>query len=168
MRHRLTPLLTRHRANLVISGHQHAYSRGYLPHSLQRAFASANSSASLPASASATVKERGWEKASAIQNTIVAEGTVFVICGGAGGTLDTDKVEDWGFFDASITEKYHFGFMRIHFNERRKEATKSGRRYLFKAACDEPDVDLLEWRAVDLYGQVMDTFTIESEFCPEG
>ena len=162
VRHRLTPLLTRHGAKLVISGHQHAYSRGYLPHSLHRPFTAANSSASLPPSAVATVKERGWERASAVKDTIIAEGTVYVICGGAGGTLDTDKVEDWGFYDASITERYHFGSIRMDFGLRRGKPGTSDRKYLFKAGCEKPRVDALEWRAIDLHGQVLDSFVIES------
>jgi hypothetical protein len=40
---------------------------------------------------------------------------VLVTFGGAGGTLDEDRVEDWGFVEKSVRGRYHFGWLTASF-----------------------------------------------------
>ncbi|KAM0786995.1 hypothetical protein ACM66B_002413 [Microbotryomycetes sp. NB124-2] len=177
VRQRLTPLLSQHGASLVLSGHQHAYSRGFLPHSLHRAFTFVDSSSDLSPFAQATVRERGWEKSSSKLDTIDEEGTVYVIAGGAGGTLDEDKVEDWGFYDASVSGKHHFGWIGLGMSSSRDGGVGSvvtrGRakkvyRVRRRMSClpgQKHVTDVLEWRAIGLDGKAFDAFRIEAEGC---
>lgn len=175
VRHRLTPLLSKHGASLVLSGHQHAYSRGFLPHSLHKAFTSAHTSASLPTLAKATVRERGWEKTSAAPGVIDQDGTVYVIAGGAGGTLDFDRVEDWGFYDASVSGRHHFGWIGLGFaggagetgRVRLGDGAKRVYRFRARRRCADANkvTDVLEWRAVGLDGKAFDAFRIEADGC---
>lgn len=175
VRLRLTPLLSQNGASLVLSGHQHAYSRGFLPHALHRAYTSANSSSTLPPFAVATVAERGWEKSSPVSNTIAEEGTVYVIAGGAGGTLDEDRVEQWGFYERSIRGRYHFGWLGLGFaggpgglgQVEMKEKAKRVYQVqgLEECARGQALTDVLEWRAVGLDGRMLDSFRIEAQGC---
>ena len=101
MRQRLTPILVDAKTTLVLSGHSHSYSRGFVPYSFARSFTSERDSKSLAAFAAASVRERSWEKRAGPRSTGVIEepGLVTIVYGGAGGTLDTERVEDWGLFE---------------------------------------------------------------------
>lgn len=175
VRLRLTPLLTQHGASMVLSGHQHAYSRGFLPHSLHRAYTSSSNSSTLPPFAVATVSERGWEKSSHTSNTIAEDGTIYVISGGAGGTLDEDRVEQWCFYERSIRRRYHFGWLGLGFASgpggvgQVEMPERAKRVYAMQGREDcstgSSLTDVLEWRAVGVDGRTMDSFRIEAQGC---
>ncbi|GAA5900922.1 metallophosphoesterase family protein [Sporobolomyces salmoneus] len=122
VRQRLVPILVNAKCTLLLSGHSHSYSRGFLPYSLSPSFTSETqslNSQSLPSFAVASIKERSWEKRSPSRSTGVIEepGLISIVYGGAGGTLDTEKVEDWGLFERGKWDqkgKYHFGMMSLH------------------------------------------------------
>ncbi|BGP10717.1 hypothetical protein JCM10049v2_006609 [Rhodotorula toruloides] len=104
VRRRLIPLVARSGASLVLSGHSHAYTRGFLPLSLVPSFASAPNSSAVPALARAAALERSWERSTSVRErgTVEDEGVVLITFGGAGGTLDEDRVENWGFMSRSV------------------------------------------------------------------
>ncbi|BGO94851.1 hypothetical protein NBRC10512v2_006644 [Rhodotorula toruloides] len=104
VRRRLIPLVARSGASLVLSGHSHAYTRGFLPLSLVPSFASAPNSSAVPALARAAALERSWERSTSVRErgTVEDEGAVLITFGGAGGTLDEDRVENWGFMSRSV------------------------------------------------------------------
>ena len=79
VRHRLTPLLTTHHVTLLLSGHSHTYSRGFLPLSLTPSYTT-----SLTPFALAASHERGWEKTPQGESEV---GTVYTVIGGAGGDV---------------------------------------------------------------------------------
>ncbi|KAM0756183.1 Metallo-dependent phosphatase [Meredithblackwellia eburnea MCA 4105] len=183
VRHRLTPLLSLSDCHLVLSGHSHAYSRGFLPSALIPSFTSPliTNSSQLASMAIASARERGWEKSIHGERE---EGTVFVISGGAGGTLDEDKVEEWGFYEKSVSGVYHFGDLVAEFGVDtsstsgtgggvvRDGRAKNARTYKFgTTGCREDKkngravMDTLDWKAVDLKGKVFDQFRIEVTSC---
>ncbi|KAK4705390.1 hypothetical protein P7C70_g812, partial [Phenoliferia sp. Uapishka_3] len=167
VRQRLTPLLSLHGTHLVISGHQHAYSRGFLPAALHRTFTSVTNSSALPPFAVASTAERGWEKTPISQRE---PGTIYTTIGGAGGTLDEDLVEKWGFYEKSVKGRYHFIGMELKFDTVRLKAKEGVRTYRVggigrcKGGGAEV-VDVLSWKAVDIEGKVFDEFRIEAEGC---
>ncbi|GAA6059231.1 hypothetical protein JCM10212_006624 [Sporobolomyces blumeae] len=129
VRHRLTPILVRARCSLVISGHSHAYSRAFLPYTLVDSYTSPSTSRdsrSVPPFARSTALERGWEKRTDARRTGIVDepGLVSVVVGGAGGTLDFDRVEEWGLFQEGKWGEgglgrtdggnYHFGLVNLH------------------------------------------------------
>jgi len=122
VRQRLTPILVNAKCSLLLSGHSHSYSRGFLPASLLPAFTSPTQSLNsntLPSFAVARIKERSWEKQSAVRSSGIIEepGLVSIVYGGSGGTLDTERVEDWGLFEKGKwgeDGKYHFGMLTLH------------------------------------------------------
>ncbi|GAA5976248.1 hypothetical protein JCM5350_001394 [Sporobolomyces pararoseus] len=122
VRQRLTPILVNAKCSLLLSGHSHSYSRGFLPTSLLPSFTSETqslNSKSLPSFAVASIKERSWEKRSPTRSTGVIEepGIVSIVYGGSGGTLDTERVEDWGLFEKGkwgADVKHHFGMLTLH------------------------------------------------------
>ena len=167
VRHRLTPLLSLHGTHLVISGHQHAYSRGFLPAALHHSFTSAPNSSALSPFAIASTAERGWEKTPAAQRE---PGTIYAIIGGAGGTLDEDLVEQWGFYEKSVKGRYHFVGLELEFETMRAKERKGVRLYRVgeRDRCKEGEtavVDALGWKAVGVEGKVFDEFRIEAEGC---
>ncbi|KAI5481012.1 Metallo-dependent phosphatase [Pseudohyphozyma bogoriensis] len=167
VRQRLTPLLARAGASLVLSGHQHAYSRGFLPTALHIPFTSAANSSSLPPLAFAAAAERGWQKAAPQQRE---DGTVYATFGGAGGTLDEDLVENWGFYESSVKGKYHFVSIEMEFGIEEKARRKGRKVYrLGGGRSCPPDrplvVDVLEWKALGIDGKVFDEFRMENEGC---
>lgn len=102
---------------------------------------------------------------------------MYVICGGAGGTLDKDLVERWGFYERSLPGRYHFGWMGLGFAGRAGDTgrvemkERAGRVYRVqgKGGCSKGRglTDVLEWRAVGLDGRMLDAFRIEAEGCSE-
>ncbi|KAK4047189.1 hypothetical protein OIO90_006298 [Microbotryomycetes sp. JL221] len=182
VRHKLTPLLSSHGTHLILSGHQHAYSRGFLPLSLHRSFTLVNSSLNLSKFALATSLERGWEKISNESMTIQEQGTIYVIAGGAGGTLDRDRVEQWGFYERSQTMLHHFGWIGFGFAKSGQSGAvgrvfKSGNEFnrerrIYKVGMNRicqlgqhEVTDVLEWQAVSVDGVIFDEFRIEAKGC---
>ncbi|GAA6043864.1 hypothetical protein JCM8097_001196 [Rhodosporidiobolus ruineniae] len=190
VRRSLIPLLAQHYTTLVLSGHSHAYTRGFLPYSLVPSFASAANSTSLPPLAAAAVRARAWERTPAVQTSggIVDEsGMLLVTFGGAGGTLDEDRVEEWGFMEKSVKGRYHFGWMAASFagsegqeagsareveKELKRKRGKGEAPRVYKAGrvrkCkrEEKEVrDVVEWRAVGVEGGEVDRVFLVGEGC---
>ncbi|BGP50970.1 hypothetical protein JCM10450v2_006896 [Rhodotorula kratochvilovae] len=113
----LLPLLARAECALVLSGHSHAYTRGFLPYPLVHAFSSARNSSAVAPFASAAARERGWERSASVRasGAITERGLLLLTFGGAGGTLDTDRVEDWGFMGVTRSGAHHVGWMALSF-----------------------------------------------------
>lgn len=111
------------------------------------------------------------------------EGTVYVFLGGAGGTLDREQVEDWGFAERRVTGKYFFAWgtlvmgrgeeATLALREREKVVKVHGgklRVYEIRRErkCEVGKVvvwDSLEWSAIGLEGKVFDRFLMRSEGC---
>lgn len=111
------------------------------------------------------------------------EGTVYVIFGGAGGTLDSEQVEDWGFAEVRVTGRYHFAWgtlvmgngedatLRLREKERGVKVN-GGKLRVYEirrdVKCEKGKVvvwDSLEWSAIGLEGKVFDRFLMRSEGC---
>lgn len=98
----------------------------------------------------------------------MVKGTVYTVFGGAGGSFDLDRVEEWGFYEKSVREVHHFIWMSIHLGAV-DPGIEAGTR-VYKVArrgeCEGRQVvDRLRWRAVGLEGKVFDEFWIEVEGC---
>lgn len=114
------------------------------------------------------------------------EGTVYAVFGGAGGTLDEERVEEWGFYERSVRGRYHFGWVKVEMGgevggsggagagagkgKGRKEMEKGvrvyGQRKARECRSGEREVlDRLEWEAVAVEGDVMDRFVVEARAC---
>ncbi|GAA5981427.1 hypothetical protein JCM11641_004759 [Rhodosporidiobolus odoratus] len=189
VRHRLLPLLAQHHCTLVLSGHSHAYTRGFLPYTLVPSFTRVSNSQNLSSLAQAAVRVRSWEKTASVRlsNAVEEPGMLLVTFGGAGGTLDTDKVEDWGFMSKSMSAKHHFGWMAASFSSsegeepeamaalevehgRRRRKGESPRVYASRMVgrCREGEKevrDAVEWRAVGVDGREMDRVWVVGKGC---
>jgi len=152
MRVRWMPLFNRAKVDLVISGHQHAYSRGFLPSDpnlvdvLQRVETGRWKGGGDGRPEHALMIEE--ERSSLLDRTGPTtyrlggngehRGTMYTIAGGAGGELDMDRVEDWGLYEKSIKGLHHFVVMTM---EQRQDGDA-----------------VLTWRAFDTRTRVIDTF----------
>ncbi|GAA5869268.1 hypothetical protein JCM3774_004189 [Rhodotorula dairenensis] len=196
VRRRLIPQLADAGCALVLSGHSHAYTRGFVPHSLIGDLARAADSRSLPSETVARLRARPWLHAISEEEDsgrIDEPGLVAVTFGGAGGTLDSDRVEDWHVMDKSISGRYHFGWIAVSFGgkngqeagtvdralddaQREGDATRAGgtnRPRVYRARrrtrCrrgEEPVRDVVEWRAVGLDGvSELDRFFLVGDGC---
>ncbi|KAG0142574.1 hypothetical protein CROQUDRAFT_717597 [Cronartium quercuum f. sp. fusiforme G11] len=103
-------------ASLVISGHSHAYSRGFLsnfiaePHFFDPSGGGSNS---IPRDTIRAAKAERKKHADHPSDPQKENGVVYVVTGGAGGTLDKERVEDWGFYERSISGSFHFNHVMI-------------------------------------------------------
>ncbi|GAA6056573.1 hypothetical protein NBRC10513_001050 [Rhodotorula toruloides] len=181
----LIPLVARSGASLILSGHSHAYTRGFLPLSLVPSFAAAPNSSAVPALARAAALERSWERSTSVRERGVVEdeGVVLITFGGAGGTLDEDRVEDWGFMSRSVSGVHHAGWMAVSFGDTAasKEVDRAMQRRGKKKAptvfrpnpprrcrgMEELVRDVIEWRSVSVYdgGKELDRVFIVAESC---
>ncbi|GAA5866274.1 hypothetical protein JCM8547_007225 [Rhodosporidiobolus lusitaniae] len=183
----LMPLLAQHGCSLVLSGHSHAYTRGFLPYSLVPSFSSATNSSSVSPLASAAAHSRAWERSSSVRETGMVDepGMLLITFGGAGGSLDEDRVEEWGIMSRSISGKYHAGWLAASFvglvggregkvgeaaavkelereldraKGRRKEAPRMYRsEKLERCGVGEEEArDVVDWRAVGVNGREID------------
>ena len=166
VRERLTPLFSEAGATLVLSGHSHAYNRGYLPTTLHRSFTFSPDSSSLLLLSQAVASERSWEKTRA-----PLEGTVYVTFGGAGGSFDVERVEDWRFYEKTILQQHHFGWITMSFDRGEAKVEGKGTRiYRMSGAveCAEGEriaEDALEWTAVGIKGDTLDRFEMVTRTC---
>lgn len=174
VRTQLTPLLSYHGASLILSGHSHAYSRGFLPAYLHPTFTATLNSTTLPKSVRETaanyqhLPHHDYD----LRQRMVENGTIYTVLGGAGGTLDSDLVEQWGFYEKSDHERHFFGWMTLTFNAPNEEHpghSEAGRVYRLEGRdCKEvkrPVLDMVEWKAIDLKGHVLDQFRIQVQGC---
>ncbi|KAI8449782.1 Metallo-dependent phosphatase-like protein [Phakopsora pachyrhizi] len=104
-------------ASLVISGHSHAYSRGYLSNLVSPSYFYPDSSSSIPREVLKTSRMTNKNLMNDLNHPQADHGVVYVITGGAGGVLDTERVENWGFYERSIVNKHHFGYMMLDMSE---------------------------------------------------
>ena len=126
----LLPELLRHGVDLVISGHQHCYSRGWLAPAVAQALTSPDpelfhNASSGRARARATARAHRW----AMRNQSAADGTadgpngpsyvtaqghaMLTVVGGAGGALDLLPVEDWGHVEVTVPRTHHFAVLNV-------------------------------------------------------
>ncbi|GAA5920793.1 hypothetical protein JCM3775_003952 [Rhodotorula graminis] len=186
----LLPLLARAGCSIVLSGHSHAYTRGFLPYSLVPPFAAAPDSAAVGAFAAAAAREKGWERTAEVRErgAVQDEGMLLVTLGGAGGTLDADRVEEWGWMGVSRSGVHHGGWIALSFAGAGaveppsaldvEGALAAGRRgegvrvYEVDRArrCSDEDGEVLardvfEWRAVGLDGKSLDRVFLVSHGC---
>ncbi len=103
---------------------------------------------------------------------MVENGTVYTVLGGAGGTLDQDLVEDWGFYEKSENDRYFFGWMTLTFNAPSVEKDwkrETSRVYRLEGrdckAMKREVLDVIEWKAIDVTGIELDRFRIEVQGC---
>ncbi|GAA5950655.1 hypothetical protein JCM10213_006847 [Rhodosporidiobolus nylandii] len=189
VRQRLLPQLARSHCNLVLSGHSHTYTRGFLPYSLVPTYSSAPNSSSVPPLASAAARARAWERTPAVRRSgaIDEPGVLLVTFGGAGGTLDTDRVEDWGFMSKSVSGRHHFGWLAAGFSStdgtepgshgpldrelvRRRGRGEAPRVYrsarVRRCRPGEREVrDAVEWRVVGVEGKELDRVWMIADGC---
>jgi hypothetical protein len=100
-------------------------------------------------------------------------GVMYTIIGGAGGTLDYDRVEDWGWMERSVTGRHHFVALSLELDASASSgddddvAVYGRRRILGSTECTETTTtrDRLYWRALDVHGQEIDSFVLEAEAC---
>ncbi|GAA5852594.1 hypothetical protein JCM9279_005522 [Rhodotorula babjevae] len=186
----LLPLLARAQCTILLSGHSHAYTRGFLPYSLVPAFAAAPNSTAVSAFAVAAAREKGWERTAEVRErgAVQDEGMLLVTLGGAGGTLDEDRVEEWGWMGVSRSGVHHGGWIALSFAGSGaveppsalevEAALAAGRRgegvrvYEVDRArrCSEEDGevrgrDVFEWRAVGVDGESVDRVFVVSNAC---
>ncbi|GAA6020805.1 hypothetical protein JCM8202_005450 [Rhodotorula sphaerocarpa] len=198
VRRRLIPQLSRADCALVLSGHSHAYTRGFVPRTLLPHLAQVDNSSSVSAYAAEELAAKPWVPPTAAEDrskAVTEPGLVTVTFGGAGGTLDEDRVEDWRIMDRSVSGRYHFGWLAVSFGGGAGDAGKDGaaaaegpvvaaaREAAFARAVS-PDVrvyhakragpcpagqrlvtDALEWRAVGLEGDELDRFFLVGDGC---
>lgn len=193
VRQRLMPQLSLADCALVLSGHSHAYTRGFVPYALVPDLTRAPASDSLSSDTLAQLRTRSWlhavsEDDTFGRNRIHEPGLVAVTFGGAGGSLDLDRVEDWHVMDQSISGRYHFGWMAVSFGGKNGQETGGGAvRALDGLQEGEEDAvtpvyharrkercrpgeervrDVVEWRAVGLDGETeLDRFFLVGEGC---
>lgn len=98
-------------ASMVISGHSHAYSRGLLSNFVADSYFDVAGSSYISRDVIRAAKAEHSKHVDP-SSPQLDNGVVYVISGGAGGTLDKKKAEHWGFYEKSIP-KHHFGYMMI-------------------------------------------------------
>lgn len=195
MRQRLIPQLSLADCALVLSGHSHAYTRGFVPHTLVPDLARARDSRSLPRDTVARLRARPWLHAVSEEDDGALNrktrihhepGLVAVTFGGAGGSLDRDRVEDWHVMDQSLRGRYHFGWMAVSFGGKNGQETGGGAVRALDELLEEDAAtvvyhakrrercrpgeervrDVVEWRAVGLDGETaLDRFFLVGEGC---
>ncbi|GAA5837959.1 hypothetical protein JCM11251_006811 [Rhodosporidiobolus azoricus] len=184
VRRSLMPILAQHGCNLVLSGHSHAYTRGFLPYSLVPAYSSATSSSGLSGSVLAAARSASVFPPEGEEAGNKA-GMLLITFGGAGGSLDSDRVEEWGFMDRSISGRYHFGWLAASFADENREASaarelkqetkrrkrEGERRRVFSStgagecAQGKEVRDVVEWRAIGVEGEEVDRVWLVSTGC---
>ncbi|GAA5992117.1 hypothetical protein JCM10908_001775 [Rhodotorula pacifica] len=131
VRQRLMPRLSEAGCALVLSGHSHAYTRGFIPHDLVPALSRARNSSSLSPETVSRLRSKPWLHAVSSEDQarpleMAEPGLVVVTFGGAGGSLDRDQVEDWHVMETSISGRYHFGWMSISFAGKHGQEAEGG------------------------------------------
>jgi hypothetical protein len=99
-------------ASLVISGHSHMYARGMLSTFVADDYFRPDSSARIPVEVKKTARSQNRHEYDPVTPHL-DNGVVYVISGGAGGTLDSERVEEWGFYERTVTKEYHFNHMLL-------------------------------------------------------
>ncbi|PLW40273.1 hypothetical protein PCASD_08547 [Puccinia coronata f. sp. avenae] len=99
-------------ASLVISGHSHMYARGMLSTFIADDYFRPDSSARIPVEVKKTARSQNRHEYDPVTPHL-DNGVVYVISGGAGGTLDSERVEEWGFYERTVTKEYHFNHMLL-------------------------------------------------------
>jgi hypothetical protein len=50
-------------------------------------------------------------------NPQMDHGVVYVISGGAGGVLDEERVEEWGFYERTVLGQFHFNHLQLDMSQ---------------------------------------------------
>ena len=95
---------------------------------------------------------------------------MYAVFGGAGGSFDVDRVEQWGFYERSITEQHHFVWIKLVLGQVATTDGREGRTYRMarRGECGEDEravEDELEWSAIGQRRQVLDRFRIVVPSC---
>ena len=78
-----------------------------------------------------------------------------------------ERVEDWRFYEKTILEQHHFGWIKLNFDRASstEEVEEKGRSYRMRGGVDCAEgerlvEDELEWTTVGIRGEVLDRFRI--------
>ncbi|CAF3374646.1 unnamed protein product [Rotaria sp. Silwood1] len=148
VRTQLVPILMSGGVDLIISGHQHAYSRGWISNEMAKELTKDELKTNVNNNRHRKrvhLIRNHWERRRNLQGKDnftysvgrLREGTMITVIGGAGGELDSERVEDWGFYETSLTGRYNFAVITL---------AREG-------SC-------LMWRAYDASTQLIDKFDL--------
>ncbi|OAV89983.1 hypothetical protein PTTG_07510 [Puccinia triticina 1-1 BBBD Race 1] len=113
--HALSPLTSRYDippASMVISGHSHMYGRGMLSNYVAGQYFEPESSAGIPVELKKMARTQNRQVYDPL-NPQTDHGVVYVVSGGAGGVLDEERVEEWGFYERTVTKEFHFNHLLL-------------------------------------------------------
>jgi predicted phosphodiesterase len=148
VRTQLVPILMSGGIDLIVSGHQHAYSRGWISNEVGKELTKDEFEISMNKSEKrqrVRLMANSWKQSRALQGKdnftystdLLRGGTMMTVIGGAGGQLDSEQVEDWGFYETSLLGRHHFVMITLD---------SGGFR--------------LMWRAFDANSQLIDKFDL--------
>jgi len=113
--HGLSPMTLRYdipRASMVISGHSHVYERGMLSNYVAEEYFYSANSGQISYEQKKTARSQNRQEYDPATPHL-EHGVLYVVTGGAGGTLDTERVEEWGFYERTVIQEYHFNHMLL-------------------------------------------------------
>jgi predicted phosphodiesterase len=148
VRTQLVPILMSGGVDLIVSGHQHAYSRGWISNEVVEELTKDEFEISMNKSekrqrvrlmATSSKRSRDLQSKDNFTYSIgrLKEGAMITVIGGAGGELDWEQVENWGFYETSLLGRHHFAVITLD-NKRLR----------------------LMWRAYDANKQLIDKFDL--------
>jgi predicted phosphodiesterase len=148
VRTQLVPILMSGGVDLIISGHQHAYSRGWMSKEVGEELTKDDFEISINKSEKrqrVRLMANSWKRSRDLQGNNNFSyfagrprgGTMMAVIGGAGGQLDSEQVEDWGFYKTSLLGRHHFVMITL----------------------DNEGLRLM-WRAYDTNSQLIDKFDL--------
>jgi hypothetical protein len=157
---------------MIISGHSHSYSRGFLARHLSSQYTSPSLSSSSALEPSLIQASREIQST---QSKTKISGTIHTVIGGGGGALDLVKVEDWGFYEKSLNGEFFWVSMNFESGSESewKDGMKIGgeevRTYRF-GDCPiterkKAKWDRIWWSVIGLKGNSLDRMMIEVESC---
>jgi hypothetical protein len=134
--------------DLIVSGHQHAYSRGWISNEVVEELTKDEFEISMNKSekrqrvrlmATSSKRSRDLQSKDNFTYSIGRHqgGAMITVIGGAGGELDWEQVENWGFYETSLLGRHHFAVITLD-NKRLR----------------------LMWRAYDANKQLIDKFDL--------
>ncbi|EFP85162.1 hypothetical protein PGT21_002030 [Puccinia graminis f. sp. tritici] len=117
--HGLSPLTSRYDippASMVISGHSHMYARGMLSNFVAGQYFGETNSAGIPVELKKMARTQNKQVYDPV-NPQMDHGVVYVISGGAGGVLDSERVEEWGFYERTVLGQFHFNHLQLDMSQ---------------------------------------------------
>ncbi|CAF0790031.1 unnamed protein product [Adineta steineri] len=148
VRTKLVPILMDSGVDLIVSGHQHIYSRGWMSNEVGKELIKDEFDISMNSS---DKRQRVRVMANSLKQNRVLQGkdnltyyidhlrkgAMMTVIGGAGGELDSKQVEDWGFYEKTVLGQHHFAMITLNNEESR-----------------------LMWRVYDANSQLIDKFDL--------